>query len=238
MARACTSRRGGLHRQVGGGARSPGAALAPGGAGGRLPAGRPCRGATRRRPRLRPRPARRARRGRADVRRVRRRDLRRRARRPGRGAGPHRRRATTRSPSRATPWWSSAATTPTSARRRSSPSTPGSPPTSARRCCSCSTATAAASTSCARQPTMAQAELTANHGTLFAIIANRVDPRPPSGRAAALAADGVPAFALPEQPLLSAPSVGDLMAACDGTPGQRRRERCWRGRSPASWSRR
>ena len=63
---------------------------------------------------------------------------------------------------------------------------------------------------------MAEAELAANHATLFAVIANRVDPSATERTAAALRRDGVPAFALPEQPLLSAPSVGDLMAACDG----------------------
>src|SRR6478735_1816386 len=60
------------------------------------------------------------------------------------------------------------------------------------------------------------AQLAANHATLFAVIANRVDPEATDRTAAALRREGVPAFALPEQPLLSAPSVGDLMAACDG----------------------
>ncbi|RYB91664.1 phosphate acetyltransferase [Nocardioides oleivorans] len=64
---------------------------------------------------------------------------------------------------------------------------------------------------------MAEVELAANHATLFAVIANRVDPEATERTAAALRRDGgVPAFAMPEQPLLSAPSVGDLMAACDG----------------------
>jgi len=63
---------------------------------------------------------------------------------------------------------------------------------------------------------MAEAELAANHATLFAVIANRVDPEATDRTATALRREGVPAFALPEQPLLSAPSVGDLMAACDG----------------------
>ena len=34
---------------------------------------------------------------------------------------------------------------------------------------------------------------------------------------AALAGYDVPAFALPEEPLLNAPSVGDMMLACEGT---------------------
>jgi len=69
---------------------------------------------------------------------------------------------------------------------------------------------------------LAISELNANHGTLFAIIANRVS------RTGGMVGDlevavkaldglGVPAFALPDEPLLSAPSVSDLMAACDGT---------------------
>ena len=43
---------------------------------------------------------------------------------------------------------------------------------------------------------MAQAELAANHATLFAVIANRVDPTATERTAAALRRDGVPAFAL------------------------------------------
>ena len=83
---------------------------------------------------------------------------------------------------------------------------------------------------------MAQAELAANHATLFAVIANRVDPEATDRTATALRRDGVPAFALPEQPLLSAPSVGDLMAACDGRLVRRRREPAARARSPVWWS--
>ena len=62
--------------------------------------------------------------------------------------------------------------------RPSSPSTPGSRPTSAHRCCSCSTGPAAAPTTCAPMTDLAVGELNANHGTLFAVVANRVDERP------------------------------------------------------------
>ncbi len=67
---------------------------------------------------------------------------------------------------------------------------------------------------------MATTELHANHGTLFAIVANRVDPGDPAIAAAiveALATDDVPVCVLPEERILSAPSVGDLMRAVDGT---------------------
>lgn len=64
---------------------------------------------------------------------------------------------------------------------------------------------------------MAAAELAANHGTLFAVIANRVDADEVAKDVSALARGDVPAYAIPEQPLLSAPSVADLMVACDGT---------------------
>jgi phosphate acetyltransferase len=63
---------------------------------------------------------------------------------------------------------------------------------------------------------MAVAELEANHGTLFAIIANRVDADDVVADIDALSRDGVPAYAIPEQALLSAPSIGDLMTVCEG----------------------
>ena len=63
-------------------------------------------------------------------------------------------------------------------------------------------------------------ELHAHHGTLFAIIANRVDAAEVAQDIAALdiglGADDVPAFAIPEEPLLSAPSVRSLMDAVGG----------------------
>ena len=64
---------------------------------------------------------------------------------------------------------------------------------------------------------MAVGELHANHGTLFAVIANRVNAEDVAKDIEALASDDVPAYAIPEEPLLSAPSVGDLMRAVDGT---------------------
>ena len=63
---------------------------------------------------------------------------------------------------------------------------------------------------------VAAAELKANLGSLFAIVANRADPAGRDEVLAALAGYGVPAFALPEEPLLNAPSVGDMMLACEG----------------------
>ena len=64
---------------------------------------------------------------------------------------------------------------------------------------------------------MAAAELEANLGSLFAIVANRADPADRDEVLAALAGLDVPAFALPDEPLLNAPSVGDMMLACEGT---------------------
>lgn len=63
---------------------------------------------------------------------------------------------------------------------------------------------------------IAVAELRANHGTLFAVIANRVDPAQVAAHLEAISRDGALAFAIPEEPLLSAPSVEDLMNACGG----------------------
>ena len=60
------------------------------------------------------------------------------------------------------------------------------------------------------------AELNANLGSLFAIVANRADPAGRDEALAAIAGYDVPAFALPDEPLLNAPSVGDMMLACDG----------------------
>ncbi|MEV8376069.1 phosphate acetyltransferase [Kribbella sp. NPDC056861] len=63
---------------------------------------------------------------------------------------------------------------------------------------------------------IASAELTANHGSLFAVIANRVAAERLESTVAALARADVPAYAIPEEPLLSAPVVADLMIAVDG----------------------
>ena len=64
---------------------------------------------------------------------------------------------------------------------------------------------------------MAVTELRANHGTLFAVVANRVDAEDVAKDIEALCTEDVPAYAIPEEPLLSAPSVGDLLTAVDGT---------------------
>ena len=88
---------------------------------------------------------------------------------------------------------------------------------------------------------LAEAELVANHAKLFAVIANRVEPSATDRTAAALRREGVPAFALPEQPLLSAPSVADLMSACDGrlvrgsTRGDGERARLLTGALAGRW---
>ncbi|TDE15783.1 phosphate acetyltransferase [Jiangella asiatica] len=63
---------------------------------------------------------------------------------------------------------------------------------------------------------MATAELTANYGTLAAVVANRVPPESVDDARAALEPYG-PAYALPEEPLLSAPTMGDLVQAGGGT---------------------
>ncbi|MFI5708306.1 phosphate acetyltransferase [Kribbella sp. NPDC051620] len=63
---------------------------------------------------------------------------------------------------------------------------------------------------------IAGAELTANHGSLFAVIANRVSPDELDQAVAAVGGAGVPAYAIPEEPLLSAPAVADLVSAVDG----------------------
>ena len=62
---------------------------------------------------------------------------------------------------------------------------------------------------------MLAGELKANHAGLFAVIANRVDQPGVIDELDEIA--GVPAYGLPHEPLLNAPSLADLMAACDGT---------------------
>lgn len=64
---------------------------------------------------------------------------------------------------------------------------------------------------------IATGAISANHATLFAVVANRVTAPDPAGVATALTRAEVPAYAIPYDPLLSAPSVADLMPACDGT---------------------
>ncbi|MFF1819305.1 phosphate acetyltransferase [Kribbella sp. NPDC058245] len=63
---------------------------------------------------------------------------------------------------------------------------------------------------------MAAGELRANHGTLAAVVANRVTPDGLTEAVNALTGTGVPAFALPEELVLSQPTVADLLPAVDG----------------------
>ncbi|WP_406054220.1 phosphate acetyltransferase [Kribbella sp. NBC_00889] len=63
---------------------------------------------------------------------------------------------------------------------------------------------------------MAVGELRENHGSLAAVLANRVDPQQLDDAVAALAGVGGSAFALPEEPLLSQPTVADLLPPVNG----------------------
>src|SRR4051794_483740 len=63
---------------------------------------------------------------------------------------------------------------------------------------------------------LAVTELKANHGTLFAVIANRLEVADLQVDLDALGVGGVLAYAIPDEPLLSAPTVGDLRTACQG----------------------
>lgn len=62
----------------------------------------------------------------------------------------------------------------------------------------------------------ATAELAASHAEVVAVVANRADPGELAAIRDALADVAVPAWVMPNVPLLSAPSVRDLMAAVDG----------------------
>ena len=59
-------------------------------------------------------------------------------------------------------------------------------------------------------------EITAGHAALFAVVANRCAPDQLAGAAEAVRWQGAPGYALPLAPLLDAPSVAELMAACSG----------------------
>jgi phosphate acetyltransferase len=63
---------------------------------------------------------------------------------------------------------------------------------------------------------VAIAELQAGHANVVAVVANRCDPEQLEEVAAALQGP-LPVFTLPEIPLLSAPTVGELMTAVEGT---------------------
>ena len=56
-------------------------------------------------------------------------------------------------------------------------------------------------------------ELRAQHATLLGVVANRVTGASLDAAREAVAVDGALAFALPDEPLLGAPSVGELMPA-------------------------
>jgi phosphate acetyltransferase len=58
-------------------------------------------------------------------------------------------------------------------------------------------------------------EITARYGRLLAIVANRVDPGQLDAVRDALSGP-VPAFVIPQAPILTAPTVGDLLEACGG----------------------
>ncbi|MFD4181406.1 phosphate acetyltransferase [Rhodococcus sp. NPDC058514] len=60
------------------------------------------------------------------------------------------------------------------------------------------------------------AELRAQHAHLVGIVANRCDPARLGEVTAALEPMGVPAWSLPEMPLLIAPTMGELLTAVDG----------------------
>jgi phosphate acetyltransferase len=62
---------------------------------------------------------------------------------------------------------------------------------------------------------VATTEIAARYGRLLAIVANRVDPDQLDAVQEALAGP-VPAYVIPQQPFLTAPTVGDLLEACGG----------------------
>ncbi|WP_243057708.1 phosphate acetyltransferase [Nocardioides sp. SR21] len=63
---------------------------------------------------------------------------------------------------------------------------------------------------------LAAGTIAENHATLFAVAANRVTHPDLDAVVAALSRPGVPAYALPEVPLLSAPTLADMVPAVDG----------------------
>ena len=62
---------------------------------------------------------------------------------------------------------------------------------------------------------VATIEIAARYGRLLAIVANRVDPDQLDAVQEALAGP-VPAYVIPQEPILTAPTVGDLLEACGG----------------------
>jgi phosphate acetyltransferase len=63
---------------------------------------------------------------------------------------------------------------------------------------------------------IATAEIAQSHATTVGVLANRCDPGRLDAVRQGLGGLGLPVWALPEIPLLSAPIVGDIMAALDG----------------------
>jgi phosphate acetyltransferase len=63
---------------------------------------------------------------------------------------------------------------------------------------------------------IAVAELRAAHTSTLGVVVNRCDAAPLSEVRERVAAGGLPTWVVPEEPLLAAPLVGDLMAALDG----------------------
>jgi phosphate acetyltransferase len=63
---------------------------------------------------------------------------------------------------------------------------------------------------------MAVGVLRENHGSLAAVVANRVTPQHLEDTVVALAGVGGPAFALPEEPVLTQPTVADLLPSVNG----------------------
>ena len=111
-----------------------------------------------------------------------------------------------------TPWLSSARTTPVSAIRRSCRSMPVSRPISRRRWswhCGRSTRLRP---NCAHTPKCSSAR-SPPHASTAVLIANRCDPARLKEITAELATTGVQSWALPEDPILVAPTMGELQAA-------------------------
>ena len=69
----------------------------------------------------------------------------------------------------------------------------------------------------AQLATLCQGELRQHHAHLAAIVANRCAPEDLDAVTDALASVGVPAWSLPEIPLLVAPTMAELLEAVDGT---------------------
>ncbi|MDZ7930074.1 phosphate acetyltransferase [Rhodococcus sp. NPDC076796] len=69
----------------------------------------------------------------------------------------------------------------------------------------------------AQLATLCQGELRQHHAHLAAIVANRCAPDDLDAVTDALASVGVPAWSLPEIPLLVAPTMAELLEAVDGT---------------------